>query len=198
MNKTFLDASKIAQETIEKIIETSDYYNLKFKALRSYNREHVWQFRYEKLNRTNNGFGGEHFTVLVDTLNQQIKGLIYMDTQIFSGELPENHIAEQAARQFLNRICPELESELKVLWIRRHDEIVMLANNIHGSKKVVVSGVKVKCLQQNSGLYTWVIVSSREKIITFERDVVWNHDMSCRSTEKWLHDNWLIENKYGF
>lgn len=198
MNQTLIYAEKKAQEIIKYLVKDYKEYGLKFKTLRSYNRENVWQFRYEKIDRTSNNFGGEHFTVLVDTLNQQIKGLIYMDVQIFSGELPDNHIAEQAARQFLNRICPELESELKVLWIRRHDEIVMLANNIHGSKKVVVPGVKVKCLQQNSGLYTWVIVSSREKIITFERDVVWNHDMSWRSTEKWLHDNWLIENKYRF
>lgn len=143
--------------------------------------------RYERADGHNRGLGGEHFTIVKEAQTDRLKGVTWMDASLADVPLPSQNEAQQVAEAFLASAAPDLVETLTILWIAAHDETLQANGEV-----VMVTGMKVKCRQQ-SGTYAWVIVSSEGRVMTFERDIVWNSDMSKRMTEKWLHDSWLKE-----
>ncbi|MEM8534639.1 MAG: hypothetical protein AAGF95_27600 [Chloroflexota bacterium] len=141
--------------------------------------------RHERTDGRNRGLGGEHVTTVTDTQTGQLKGITWMDTSFVDRPLANREEAQQVAETFLANVAPDLTGTLTILWIEPHDETLMADD-----KTTIVTCMKVKC-RQASGNYAWVIVGSEERVMTFERDIVWNTDMSVRTTEKWLHDSWL-------
>jgi len=146
----------------------------------------VWVFRHERADGRSTGLGGEHVSVVVDAETARLLGVTRMEARFAEGALPDQATAQAVAEAFLAEAAPDLHGTLDVLWIEPHDETITADGD-----EAVVTGMKVKC-RDPSGTYAWVIVGPEAEIITFERDVVWNSDMSRRETEQWLHDDWLL------
>lgn len=108
-------------------------------------------------------------------------------------EFKDNNIQKEEARyvamSFLKHNAGDLLENFKVKWIDRHDEFIY-----ENGRKIIISGMKVKCRNLTDGLYFWVIVSPNKDVIVFERDIEWDFIHAGRQTQKWLHDSWLKNN----
>lgn len=112
-----------------------------------------------------------------------------MDKQFEKGpELPSKKETKQIVEQYLAKVEPDLWDKLQNQWIDSHDETIVV-----DGKNVTITGMKYKCYIPTEKTYAWVIVGSNGQIITFERGIRWSNQMSTRLTEKWLHDNWIME-----
>lgn len=147
----------------------------------------VWRFRHERKDGSNAGLGGEHISFVVDAQMTRLLGVTRMESRLAEGDLPDRETARTVAETFLADAASDLHDAVDVLWIEPHDETITA-----DGRDVVVTGMKVKCRDQ-SGTYAWVIVGPETEVVTFERNVIWNDDMSRRETEQWLHDDWLAE-----
>lgn len=143
--------------------------------------------RYE--DNTDNPFilGGEHITFVSDK-GGKLKGLarILGLYQLENTTLPTENESKNIAMNFLESNAPDLIQNMKIQWIKPHDEEVMIDN-----KKIIITGMKVKCRNLDDGKYFWVIVGHDNSVMVFERDIVWDFFKAGRQTEKWLHDSWL-------
>lgn len=144
--------------------------------------------RYERTDGVCNHVGGEHVSIIIDT-NGRLLGYTRMDTNLSENELPSEKDALCVANNFVEKYAPDLVGKLENLWIKPHPEEIYVED---GSCKTI-TGMKVKFYNADNDLYSWVIVSSEQKIISFERDIEWVVMPGFRKTQKWLHDNWLIE-----
>ncbi len=184
---------KTYQNALNEVLETiSVPIGYEFKKVHSgkQNDADVWIFRFEKANQKNNGLGGEHYSFTVDKDSHTILGITWMDQRFTSGQqLPSEKRTEELVKSFLNSIQVGLFDRLENHWIRPHDEII----SVNGGEKITVTGMKYKCYLPDEDTWAWVIVGPDEKIITFEQGIKWE---GGRVTEKWLHDNWLLENQY--
>lgn len=131
-------------------------------------------------------FGTEH--VSLTFVDNKLFGFTHMNANLRCGELPSEAEAKRIACDFISEFASDLVGQLEFKWVAVHEEIIHVDD-----KDVVNDGMKVKCRINSSGKYAWVIVGSNRCPITFERDIIWNFDMSHRQTEKWLHDSWLKE-----
>lgn len=178
-----------ALNQVLKTISIPEGYAFKNVESREQNDHHVWIFRYEKSNKENNGLGGEHYSFTIDKDSYEILGITWMDQNFTSGkQLPSKERTEEIVKSFLNSVQPGLFERLDNHWIRPHDEVI----SING-RKVTITGMKYKCYLPEDDTWAWVIVAPNEDIITFEQGIKWEKG---RVTEKWLHDNWLLENGY--
>lgn len=141
-------------------------------------------FRHERADGRNAGLGGEHVSFVVDVETSRLLGVTRMEARFADDDLPDKGTARNIADEFIAEAAPDLHGTLDVLWIESHDETITADGH-----EVVISGMKVKC-RDPSGTYAWVIVGPENEVITFERDIIWNDDMSRRQTEQWLHDDW--------
>jgi len=148
----------------------------------------AYLFRYEKYE--NKGLMGEHVSFLISEKDRTILGFTKMDGKYANANLLSTTETEKIARNFLKNMDSNLEKQLKNLWIEKHDEEIMV-----NKQKVIVTGMKYKCYRSNTNDYAWVIVGFDGSIVTFERNIKWDNVQSKRITEKYLHDNWLIDNK---
>ncbi|ELY99943.1 hypothetical protein [Natrialba aegyptia] len=144
----------------------------------------VWVFRHERADGHNIGFGGEHVSFVADAETSRLLGVTRMQARLAGGDLPDRGTARDVADEFIAEAAPDLDGTLDVLWIEPHDETITTDGH-----EVVISGMKVKC-RDPTGTYAWVIIGPENEVITFERDIIWNDDMSRRQTEQWLHDDW--------
>lgn len=182
--ETYQSALNEALETISvpKGYEFKDVLNGK------QNEANVWVFRYEKSSGENNELGGEHYSFTVDQDSHKVLGITWMDQRFTSGQqLPSEKQTEEVVKSFLNQTQPGLFDLLENHWIRPHDEVI----TVNGGK-MTVTGMKYKCYLPDEDTWAWIIVGPDEKIITFEQEIKWE---GGRVTEKWLHDNWLLENQ---
>lgn len=147
-------------------------------------KRHVWVFRHERTDSCNAGLGGEHISFVVDPETMHLLGVTRMEARLADGDLPDRGTARDIADEFIAEAAPDLHGTLDVLWIEPHDETIMADGH-----EEVISGMKMKC-RDLSRTYAWVIVGPENEVITFERDIIWNGDMSQRQTEQWLHDAW--------
>ncbi|OCG26102.1 hypothetical protein A9G11_01395 [Gilliamella sp. wkB108] len=104
-----------------------------------------------------------------------------------SGKQVSKDKAKNIAMNFLQRFAPDLVDKYKVNWIDEHTEEILVNN-----EKTIISGMKVKCRNERDGLYFWVVIAPDESVMIFERDIEWDFLRTGRKTEKWLHDNWLV------
>lgn len=146
--------------------------------------------RYERVDGRNKGITGEHVSFVLDQAGR-LKGFMRMDLDLV-GQLPSRDRANLVAVNFLREYAPDLIPNMEVSWIEPHEEIVRdNTSGRHELKKL--TGMKVKCHNSSDGTWFWIIVGPAEQVITFERDIVWITFPGQRQTEKWLHDNWLVE-----
>lgn len=198
MPKTLLQKKKDASQSALQLInalETAlqlihipvDYTLIKVDYLEQQDATPVWLFRYEKAyTSSNNGLDGEHCSFVVDALTHQLKSITYMIAELANGELLDSDDAYRVAISFLDKVAPELKQTLKLLSIKQHNETIIITTS-QGQENITISGIKVKFLQKDSKTYTWVIIGSNGRVITFERDITWDEVMNRRLTEKWLH-----------
>lgn len=138
--------------------------------------------------------GGEHASFIIGS-NGVLKGFTRMVADYGVAEnLPDKATAQSIALDFLTKTAPELLAHMSILWIARHDETVSISDEKNIQQKHIVSGIKIKALDQATGLYFWAIVGCGENIVTFERDIHWITFPGRRKTERWLHDTWLNAN----
>ncbi len=152
------------------------------------NSSDVWVFRYEKASGENNGFGGEHFSFVLEKSSGKIIGFTWMDQSSSKGQLPSREETLTVAKQFSDRVDPGLFEKLENLWIGQHNETITVKDGTE-KKTVTISGMKYKCYRKEEENYTWFVVGPSGQVITFEQGIVWNNG---RVTEKWLHDNWAM------
>ncbi|WP_200878564.1 cysteine hydrolase [Sphingobacterium sp. ML3W] len=144
-------------------------------------------FRYQK--DENKGMNGEHFSFIISERDKQVLGFTNMDKRYANLNMPSKSETERIAKAFLKKLDGSLSVDLENLWIDRHDEQIF----VDSDKRVTIAGMKYKCYRQSTDDYAWVIVGFDGTIVTFERNIKWNMDEQRRITEKWLHDNWLID-----
>ena len=127
---------------------------------------------------------GEHFSSL---LSQEGNLLGYVLLNIsHNNSLVNKDNAEISCIKFLKKFGQDLLENQKILWIKPHNEILKIDD-----QSILIKGMKVKSLDQRTGLYFWTIVDGDGKVYVFERDIQWLDLSGKRGTEKWLHDEWL-------
>lgn len=148
-------------------------------------KENVLVFRYTKSNKEE--LGGEHFSFTVRKRDGLILGTTWMDRIFEKGaRLPNKEETKKYAKECLDIVEPTLFDKINNLWIDEHDETIIV-----DGKEIVLTGMKYKCYIPDEGTYVWVIVGESGTIITYERGIVWNNEMSNRVSEMWLHDSWV-------
>ncbi len=176
-----------ALEIATTLVPVPSYYTLVDAHRVTRNERSVWRFRHARSDGSNAVLGGEHISFVVDEKRSCLLGMTRMEKRFAEGDIPDREKARTVAEEFVADAAADLHGGLDVLWIEPHDETITA-----DGCDVVITGMKVKCRDQ-SGTYAWVIVGPCNEVITFERDVIWNDDMSRRETEQWLHDDWLAE-----
>ncbi|CAM2994141.1 nuclear transport factor 2 family protein [Chryseobacterium flavum] len=178
---------QVGLEAFQKIVKIPDGYL--FQSVNEVKADGVQAhlFRFEKTE--NKGLQKEHFSFIISENDNCILGFTMMDKKYSNVKMVSKAETEKIAKNFLLKLDLFLAENLRNLWIERHDEEIMI-----DGKKVLVSGMKYKCYNASRNDYAWVIVGFDGSIITFERNIKWNNSEHKRITEKWLHDNWLIEN----
>lgn len=148
----------------------------------------AYLFRYEK--PVNRGLLQEHFSFIV-TANApfRILGFTRMDVKYLDRDMLSEAQTREIATKFLLGIDADLANSLENLWIDKHGELMVI-----DQREKPIFGMKYKCYRKSSGDYAWVIVGFDGSVITFERDIIWDNAANKRITQKWLHDNWILEN----
>ncbi len=187
---TTVTSQKIGKIDIKSFMEifkiSSDYQFCMAKKVSLDNKKATWT-RYQKTEKM--ALGGEHFSFVISE-NGIFKGFVWLDESLTKGELPNEKQAEKIADEFLKEFAPDLSQSKELHWIKPHDESITINGKSH-----IVSGMKVKMRNPKTGLWFWVIVGKNGQPIVFERDIVWLNFQFRRQTEKWLHDDWVKEQK---
>lgn len=171
---------------MDRFLENNFTHESKFEG--RWNHENITLHRYTK--GKDIGLKGEHISFVYDEKSRML-GLTRMLEKF---EKKDNFSlskedAVKFATQFLKLQAPKLLDKYKLLWVDMHDETI-----IKNGRKIIISGLKVKCQNLDDKKYFWLIVANDGQIITFERDVIWNFLKQSRTTEKWLHDSFLEQN----
>lgn len=156
----------------------------------SVNAEAAILTRHEREDGRNCALGGEHFSVITDG-SGRLKGFTLMDIAMRAGLLPTKEKAREIALNFLREMAADLLPRMEISWIKPHDETIHVLRN--GQREAItLTGMKVKARNLADGRWFWVIVGANDRVMVFERDIVWITFPGCRKTEKWLHDEWLM------
>lgn len=151
--------------------------------------ENAMLVRMERTDGRNAGVGGEHFSAVIAS-SGQLKGFVRMDFALRDGALPGQDETHDIAMRFLAMHAADLLPQYEISFIAPHDEPIR-ANGTD----MTVTGMKVKMRNLADGRWFWVIVGSDREVMVFERDIVWANLKGRRTTEKWLHDSWLAEQR---
>ena len=161
------------------------------------NSEPALLYRYERADKQNTGLYGEHLSFITTGENGLLKGFVKYTKEHQSEPLPTQEDALQISEDFLKQAAPDLLENRKVLWIEPHDEVIKIQNESSKmTQELTITGMKVKSLNTETGLYFWTIVDANRQVFIFERDIKWITFPGKRGTEKWLHDSYLAE-KWG-
>lgn len=178
---------KIAEEFKNELAAQESSYQLSLQLDGFMDKKKVYIFRYQKEAAKVN-LAHAHVSLVVDDAGK-LKGITRMNPALESTAQVSKDKAEAVARTFLAHYAPDLLENLKLQWVDPHEEVILT----EAGKKVVLTGMKVKCRDSKTGLYFWVIVAADASVMVFERDINWNFIKGGRQTEKWLHDAWLAE-----
>lgn len=152
------------------------------------NKEKAYLFRYVK--DVNRDLLQEHYSFIVTKeMPYRILGFTRMDVKYLDRDLLSEAQTREIATKFLLGIDADLANSLENLWIDKHGESMII-----DQREKPIIGMKYKCYRKSSGDYAWVIVGFDGSVITFERDIIWDNAANKRITQKWLHDNWILEN----
>lgn len=143
---------------------------------------------------------GEHFSISTEVVTQKLLGIMFLDKTLETVDIPSEEEAQEVALGFMKTYASDIYNSIEVRWIRPllrepknppHDEPFWI-NSL--GNKVAITGVRVKMFDKLSQKFAWVIVGKNKKIVSFERDIMWDYEKKCRLTQKWLHDSWALEN----
>ena len=185
---------------LESIIQIPDDYALVNCLLLNHDDQPIFVFRYEHVNGVCKGLGGEHFSVSIDLAATKVMGFMHIEKQHCGPGLPTDDVARQLAIEFLPQVAADLVDSYEIKWIMRQLEepnkiphespFPFRDENDH---KCLVTGVRVKFFFEKLGAWGWVIVGRNNKVIAFEREIIWSTTLNRRSTPAWLHDNFVEE-----
>lgn len=157
------------------------------------NSEPALLYRYERADNQNTGLYGEHLS-LVSNEDGVLKGFVKYTKDHQNQPLPTQDEALQVSEEFLERVAPDLLENRKVQWVEPHNEVIKIQNESKQlTEELTITGMKVKSLNTETGLYFWTIVDANRQVFIFERDIKWITFPGKRGTEKWLHDSYLAE-----
>lgn len=154
----------------------------------------VHWLRYVKNTTGDNNFGGEHLSMTIAKDGGHLMGVMHLEKGFASDEYVTEEHAKQIAFNFLNKYAPDLLEAIEVRWVRPTRKIPLSPPHDTGfelNDGTVVTGMRVKLWANNTQKYAWVIINNTGEVISFERDIVWNTTKHCRTTERWLHDDWV-------
>ncbi|CAM5189793.1 hypothetical protein OURE66S_00848 [Oligella ureolytica] len=136
---------------------------------------------------------GQHLS-LVSNEDGVLKGFVKYTKDHQNQPLPTQDEALQVSEEFLERVAPDLLENRKVQWVEPHNEVIKIQNESKQlTEELTITGMKVKSLNTETGLYFWTIVDANRQVFIFERDIKWITFPGKRGTEKWLHDSYLAE-----
>lgn len=189
-----------AQDLLQKTVDIPIGYQLTDTQMEKHDDLVMFRFRHTRKDGICSGLGGEHFSVSVDMDATRVLGTMHVDRKHTGAGLPDNDTARDAALKYMNRVCPELVPKLELKWIlalREQPESPprdspFPMKDEKGLTKLV-TGIRVKFFAAAENRWAWVIVGRGGDIIAFERDIVWNTVLGRRSTEAWLHDEFVFE-----
>jgi hypothetical protein len=189
-----------AQELLRKTVTVPPGYELTDTHMEKHDDLVMFRFRHTRKDGVCVGLGGEHFSVSVDMDATRILGTMHVDRKHTGSGLPDNDSARDTALTYLGKVCPDLVPKLELKWIlalREQPESPprdspFPMKDEKGATKLV-TGIRVKFFVPEEKKWAWVIVGRGGDIIAFERDIVWNTVLGRRSTEAWLHDEFVFE-----
>lgn len=187
MEEVSYDDAQSYLEAFQKVVKIP--YGYSFHSVNKVKADDVQAYLFRLEKSENKGMNGEHYSFVISEKDKQVLGFTNMDKRYSNTKMLSKSETEKIAKDFLLKLDNSLTSELKNLWIERHNEEI----SING-KKTVIAGMKYKCYRASQNDYAWVIVGFDGSVITFERNIKWNNGEHKRITEKWLHDNWLADN----
>lgn len=130
--------------------------------------------------------GGPHLTCIVDLVTEQLLGVTQLVESLAHGSVPTSAAAQQTAEAHLAHAAPDVVSELHLVDIAPHTDVVAVDGYDIG-----IVGKDVRYCARSTRQYTRVVVGPDRRVITFERDIVWDHiHRRCR-TPMWLNDPWI-------
>jgi hypothetical protein len=185
-----------ASELVKQFLPIPDGYKVSFYQEAHHDKLLVIHIRLSK-NDINELFM-EHFSVTIDQKNKQLMGVIHLDKNFETDDYIDEEKAETIALDFLRKNAPDLLDTVEVRWIRPTRKIPQTPPHDEGFKLdtgEIITGMRVKLWANNTKKYAWVIVGANGQVINFERDIIWSTLKHRRTTEKWLHDDWLTKKK---
>ncbi len=160
----------------------------------------IYRLRFVK-NITHNIYGAEHFSITMDAKNYRLMGLMFLDKSLISDKYVNEEQAKSIAFQFIEKHAPDLIDTVEVRWVRPTRTVALHPPHDEGFKLKdgsAITGMRVKIWVNSTQTYAWVIIGASGDVISFERDIVWDSKNMCRSTEKWLHDDWIQSNNLNY
>lgn len=156
--------------------------------------------RFEREDGINAGLGGEHFSAVVSLKESRLDGAIHIDRAHTTDDIASKDEARSHALAFLRKAAPELADRAEIRWIeplRRqpidppHDSPFRFFDRTTNAELAVI-GTRVKLFDPQTNGYGWVVCARDGKLIAFERDIGWDRIRKCRTSEQWLHDEWVL------
>lgn len=162
----------------------------------------VFIFRFEKKSGECNGVGGEYFAASVDMDATRVMGFMHVDRSQTGPGLPSEEDAKTRAYEVLPALAPDLADRLTLKWILPLNEVpqspprdtpfTMTDDN---GVKHAVTAVRVKFHDATTNRWAWILVGRGGELVGFEREIVWNTVFVRRSTEAWLLDEFVLEER---
>jgi len=185
------------QKIVEQCISIPQGYKLSSHGEVTHDKLPVMYARFTKNPDKKEDLFVEHFSVTIDRKNNRLMGVMYLDRCFDDQRYIDEGQAEEIALNFIKENAKDLLDTLEIRWIRPTRKIPQSPPHDEGFKLKsgeIITGMRVKMWANNTKKYAWVIVGVNGQIINFERDIVWSTLRHRRTTEKWLHDDWLAEN----
>lgn len=191
-----------AQQLMERTVTIPPDYELTDMQMCKHDELVAFCFRHTRRDGICVGLGGEHFSVSVDMDATRVLGTIHVDRRHTGPGLPDNDSAKETALRYLKVVAPDLLPRLELKWILplreqpesppRDSPFPMMDE--HGLAQFV-TGIRVKFFAADVKKWAWVIVGRNGEVVAFERDIVWNSVLGRRSTEAWLHDDYVFSER---
>jgi len=183
---------------VMKIIQVPQGFEISTIQKVKHNEEDVHWLRFTKEGNAHK-LGTEHFSITYDASHKIIKGYMRLDKSLCIPEasLLSEEEAKDLAFKFVEKYAADMVNDLELRWIKPLREVPQNPPHDQGfliDGDTLLLGVRVKLWNKKEEKFSWVIVGKDGEVISFERDIRWDFERKVRLTQRWLHDNWLMEN----
>ncbi len=191
-----------AQQLVQQMVTVPPGYELTDTQMCKHDDLVIFCFRHTRKDGICTGLGGEHFSVSVDMDATRVLGMLHVDRRHTGPGLPDNDSAKETALRHLAAIAPDLLPRLELKWIlplREQPESPprdspFPMRDEQGTTRLI-TGIRVKFFAADVRKWAWVIVGRGGEVVAFERDIIWNSVLGRRSTEAWLHDEFVFSER---